>query len=106
MVATIVALIFHAAMYGVQASFIAEMFPTAVRYSGASIGYQLAGIVGGALAPIIATALLATYKSAFAVSIYVVVALAITTVCVLLSRETAKIDLAAEDGAVTAGSAS
>jgi len=108
--AAIVALIFHAAMYGVQASFIAEMFPTSVRYTGASIGYQLAGIAGGALAPIIATALLATYKSSFAVSIYVVVALAITTVCVVLSRETAKIDLAAEDAiadkAISSGSAS
>jgi len=41
--ATVVALFFHAAMYGPQASSIAEMFPTRVRYSGASMGYQLAG---------------------------------------------------------------
>ncbi|WP_281690637.1 MFS transporter [Pseudonocardia thermophila] len=106
LLAAVVALIFHAAMYGVQASFIAEMFPTAVRYTGASIGYQLAGIAGGALAPIIATTLLAAYGSSIAVSIYVVVALAVTTLCVLLSRETAKIDIAAEDVALTAGSAS
>jgi hypothetical protein len=42
--ATVIALVFHAAMYGPQAAFIAEMFPTQVRYSGASMGYQLAGI--------------------------------------------------------------
>ena len=45
--ATVVALVLHAAMYGPQASFIAEMFPTRVRYTGASMGYQLAGILGG-----------------------------------------------------------
>ncbi len=54
--ATVVGLVFHAAMYGPQASFIAEMFPTEVRYTGASMGYQLAGILGGALAPIISVA--------------------------------------------------
>ena len=61
--AAVVALLLHAAMYGPQASFIAEMFPTAVRYTGASMGYQLAGILGGALAPIIATALLDRFES-------------------------------------------
>jgi hypothetical protein len=45
--ATVVALFCHAAMYGPQASFLAEMFPTKVRYSGASMGYQVAGILGG-----------------------------------------------------------
>ena len=79
--AAVVALVFHAAMYGPQASFIAEMFPTQVRYSGASMGYQLAGVMGGALAPIIATALLSQYDSALAVSIYATVTLAITVLC-------------------------
>ena len=51
LLAAVVALIFHAAMYGPQASFIAEMFPTKVRYTGASMGYQLAGILGGAAGP-------------------------------------------------------
>ena len=83
----------HAAMYGPQAAFIAEMFPTPVRYSGASMGYQLAGILGGALAPIISTALLGRFDSSLSVSIYVVAMLAITTVCVLLAPETSKIDL-------------
>jgi len=46
-------------MYGPQAAFVSEMFSTDVRYSGASLGYQLGAILGGAFAPIIATALLA-----------------------------------------------
>ncbi|WP_214401354.1 MFS transporter [Pseudonocardia lacus] len=95
--ATVVALLFHAAMYATQASFIAEMFPTRIRYSGASMGYQLAGIVGGALAPIIATALLSAYQTSLAVSLYVVAVLALTVVCVLIARETSRLDIAADD---------
>ena len=94
--ATVVALFFHAAMYGPQASFITEMFPTRVRYSGASMGYQLAGILGGALAPIISVALLDRYDTSLVVSLYVVVMLAVTTVCVLIAPETSQIDLHAE----------
>src|SRR3954466_3859762 len=94
--ATVVALFFHAAMYGPQASFIAELFPTRVRYTGASMGYQLAGILGGALAPIISVALLDRYNTSLAVSLYVVVVLILTTVCVFLAPETARIDLHAD----------
>jgi metabolite-proton symporter len=94
--ATVVALFFHAAMYGPQASFIAELFPTRVRYTGASMGYQLAGILGGALAPIISVALLDRYDTSLAVSAYVVAVLALTTVCVLLAPETSRIDLHAD----------
>jgi metabolite-proton symporter len=94
--ATVVALALHAAMYGPQASFIAEMFPTRVRYSGASMGYQLAGILGGALAPIISVALLDRYDTSLVVSLYVVAMLAITAVCVLAAPETSRIDLHAD----------
>ena len=94
--AAVIALILHAAMYGPQASFIAEMFPTKVRYSGASMGYQLAGILGGALAPIISTALLDRYDTSIVVSFYVLAILAVTTVCVLLAPETSRIDLHAD----------
>jgi metabolite-proton symporter len=91
--AAVVALILHAAMYGPQASFIAEMFPTKVRYTGASMGYQLAGIVGGALAPIIATALLDRFDTSVVVSVYVVAVLAVTALCVLIAPETSHLDL-------------
>ena len=102
--ATVVALVLHAAMYGPQASFIAEMFPTKVRYSGASMGYQLAGIVGGALAPIISVALLDRFDTSLVVSVYVVVTLALTTVCVLAAPETSKIDLKSDPVDERAGS--
>jgi len=89
-------LFFHSAMYGPQAAFLSELFGTRVRYSGASMGYQLAGILGGALAPIIAVALLSATGSTLAVCAYVVATLAITIVAVLLARETADVDIAAE----------
>ncbi len=96
MLAAVVALIFHAAMYGPQAAFIAEMFPTQVRYTGASMGYQLAGILGGALAPIISVALLDRFDTSVVVSIYAVAMLLVTIVCVFVAPETSKIDLSAE----------
>jgi metabolite-proton symporter len=92
-VAAVGGLLFHAAMYGPQAAFIAELFPTRVRYSGASVGYQLAGVLGGALAPIISIALLKRFDSALPVSLYVLGGLLITIVSVWLAPETARIDL-------------
>ena len=52
--ALVVGLVLHGAMYGPQAAMIAELFPTRIRYSGASIAYQLTAIFAGSLAPIIA----------------------------------------------------
>jgi fucose permease len=60
------------------------------------MGYQLAGIIGGALAPIISVALLDRFDTSIAVSVYAVVMLLITIVCVLLAPETSKIDLHAD----------
>ena len=102
--AAVVALVFHAAMYGPQAAFISEMFPTRVRYTGASMGYQLAGIIGGALAPIISVALLDRYDTSIAVSIYAVAMLLVTIICVLLAPETSKIDLHADPAKQSMGS--
>ncbi|KUL27551.1 MFS transporter [Actinoplanes awajinensis subsp. mycoplanecinus] len=84
----VVALATHAAMYGPQAAFVAEMFSTRLRYSGASMGYQIAGIFGGALAPIIAIKLVAATGSAFAVSVYVTAALLLTLVALAFAPET------------------
>ncbi len=86
--AIIVGLLGHAAMYGPQAAFIAEMFPTRIRYSGASLAYQLTSIVAGSLAPIIALAILKSTGSSFGVSVYVGVAGLISVVSALLARET------------------
>ncbi len=91
--AAVVALLTHAAMYGPQAAFTAELFGTRVRYSGASLGYQLAGILGGALAPIISVAMLNEYGTWLPVALYVLAALVITIGSVLVARETAELDL-------------
>jgi MFS family permease len=86
--AVTIALILHGAMYGPQAAFIAELFPTRYRYSGASIAYQLTSIVAGSLAPIIALALYQRNLSATPVAIYVAIACGVSGVTALLARET------------------
>ncbi|GAA2873771.1 MFS transporter [Actinoplanes cyaneus] len=86
----VVALATHAAMYGPQAAFVAELFSTRLRYSGASMGYQIAGILGGALAPIIAIKLVASTGSALAVSVYVAAALVLTLVALAFAPETSR----------------
>ncbi len=91
--ATIVALATHAAMYGPQAAFIAELFSTRLRYSGASMGYQVAGIFGGALAPIISIKLVQTTGTAMSVAAYVLAALSITLVALWFAPETSRVDL-------------
>ena len=83
----------HAVMYSVQSSFIAELFPAKVRYTGTSLGSQFESIIGGGLAPIIAVALLSSTGGTVAVSLYTVAALAIAFVCALIARETAGRDL-------------
>jgi metabolite-proton symporter len=88
--AVVVGLMLHALMYSPQAAFFSELFGTSVRYTGASVGYQLASIFAGALAPIIALKLLGTVEESntTAVALYVCVASAITVVAVLFAKET------------------
>jgi len=68
-VAVVVGLVLHGAMYGPQAAFLSELFGTTVRYSGVSIGYQLASILAGGLAPIIAVALLGAFHPGHAIAV-------------------------------------
>jgi metabolite-proton symporter len=95
--AVAVGLVFHAAMYGPQASFFSELFGTKVRYSGASVGYQLASIFAGSLAPIIAVALLERFDGSTQISLYLAVTAVITLVAVFIARETAQTDLTATE---------
>ena len=90
LLAVVVGLFFHSLMYSPQAAFFSELFGTSVRYTGASVGYQLASIFAGALAPIIAVKLLASGDgdNTTAVGIYLVVASAITVAAVLAAKET------------------
>src|ERR671921_124519 len=88
----------HAAVYGVQASFYAELFGTRVRYSGASFSYQISGIFGGALAPIIATALYPT-GGTLLISVYIAAVCALSVVCYALAAETYRKDIYEEEPA-------
>lgn len=80
-------LVIHAVMYGPQAAFITEQFPARVRYAGSSLAYTLAGIVGGGIAPLMFTALLRAYGTTLSVVAYTAVALAVTAVVLLLTRD-------------------
>jgi MFS family permease len=101
-VAITVGLLFHGAMYGPQAAFLSELFGTKARYSGVSVGYQLASVVAGAPAPLIAVALLGSFTdpNATAVALYLAVCAVITLVAVLSYGETRTRDLAADKALV------
>jgi MFS transporter, MHS family, shikimate and dehydroshikimate transport protein len=83
----------HSAMYGPQASFFSELFGTRVRYSGASLGYQLSSVFAGGLSPLIATALLATYLSFVPIALYMVAMAVLTLVSVYAATETVRRDI-------------
>ena len=82
--AIVIALPIHDLQYGPQAAVIAESFPARVRYSGSSLGYQLASITAGGPAPLIASWLVHEYKSSTAVAIYMAVCAAISFGALLL----------------------
>jgi MHS family shikimate/dehydroshikimate transporter-like MFS transporter len=84
----------HAAMYAPQSSFFAELFGTRVRYSGLSVGYQLASVIAGGLSPIIATGLLRQTGSASPVALYIILMAIVTTVSVYLAAETSHQEIA------------
>ncbi len=76
-------------MYGPQAAFFSELFGANVRYSGASLGYQVTAIFAGGLAPFIATALLAQFNNAsWPIALYIIAMSIITLVCTYLAGET------------------
>lgn len=85
-------LVFLGMMYGPQAAFFTELFSTEVRYSGASLGYQIGAIVGGAFAPTIATILWTEYSIVW-VSVYIAIASGLSLVSVLMLTETYKSSL-------------
>ncbi len=95
--ATVVGLaVAHAAVYGTQASFYAELFGTRVRYSGASFSYQISGIFGGALAPLIATSLYPA-GGTLLISVYVAAVCALSVLCYALAEETYRKDIYADE---------
>jgi MFS family permease len=84
--------IFVGLMYGPQAALLTELFSTRVRYSGASLGYQLGAIFGGAFAPIIATALWSEFGTVY-ISVYIAFVSVLTLISVMLLSETSGSEL-------------
>jgi MFS family permease len=76
----------HAFMYGPQGAFIAEQFPTRVRYAGASVAYTVAGVFAGGLAPLAFTKIFQASHETHGIVIYAGVALVITVIALLSSR--------------------
>lgn len=95
--AIIIGLVFHGFMYAGQPAIMAEMFPTRMRYSGVSLGYQVTSIVAGSLAPIIAVKLLDEFGSSVPIAWYLAFAAAVTVIAVVCAKETRGIDLESVD---------
>src|SRR3974377_681820 len=91
-----VSLIPHDMMYGPQAALIAEAFTPRLRYSGASLGYQLASIIAGGPAPLIATPLSAHYRSGFGVGGYIAICAVISLVAAALMPDYTGKDISQE----------
>jgi MFS family permease len=94
--AIVLSLIPHDLMYGPQAALIAECFTGRLRYSGASLGYQLASIIAGGPAPLIATALFASYKSGWAIAFYILVCALITLAATAFMPDYTNLDISEE----------
>ncbi len=96
----LIALIPHAMQYGPQASLIAEAFPTSLRYAGAGLGYQLASVVAGGPAPLVATYLLKHTGSVYSIAWAILGCAVITVIAVWLMDDRSKSDI--EDDATYA----
>ncbi|MGO1909074.1 MAG: MFS transporter, partial [Brevibacterium linens] len=83
--------------YAGQPAIMSEMFPTRMRNSGVSTGYQVTAIVAGSFAPIIATALLQKFESSVPIAFYLLAAAVISMIALLYTKETKGIDLRSLD---------
>ncbi len=93
-----IGLVVQSAMYAPQAAFFSELFGTDVRYTGASIGYQLATPLAGGVAPLICVSLLQwTDGRTWGIALYLIVLSAITIISVWLAAETHRADLGDPD---------
>ncbi|WP_340685297.1 MFS transporter [Amycolatopsis coloradensis] len=83
----VLALVIHAALYGPQAALVTEQFSPRLRYTGSSLAYTLAGVIGGAPAPLLFTALLAGFDTWLAIGGYLLVTAVVTIIGVVLARD-------------------
>ena len=86
-------LIPHAMQYGPQASLIAESFPTDLRYGGAGLGYQLASVVAGGPAALVATFLIHEFGTGYAVAVYIAVSAVITLAACAALKDYSRADI-------------
>ena len=86
-VGVVIGLAIHAFMYGPQAAFISEQFSERLRYTGSSLAYTLAGVIGGAVAPLMFTWLLSRFHTWDWVAVYVAIASAVTLIGLWLGRD-------------------
>ncbi|MGB6619780.1 MAG: MFS transporter [Xanthobacteraceae bacterium] len=100
-IAIVLSLIPHDMQYGPQSALIAESFTPRLRYSGASLGYQLASLIAGGPSPIIATALFAAYHSGYAIAAYIAACAIITLIATALMPDYTGKDISAEYDAPT-----
>lgn len=91
--AIVTGLVAHAMMYAPEPALMAEMFPTRLRYSGVSLGYQVTSIFAGSLAPIVATLLLSRFNSWVPIAVYISAAALVTGIATLALRDTRGISL-------------
>ncbi|MCP9209845.1 MFS transporter [Streptomyces sp. NEAU-Y11] len=82
-------LVIHSLMYGPQAAFVAEQFSPRLRYTGSSLAYTLAGVVGGAVAPLLFTTLLGTYRAWVPLALYIAITAVLTVTGLWLGRDPA-----------------
>ncbi|MDQ0142199.1 MFS transporter [Cupriavidus necator] len=97
MLASFVGMVLVSFMFSPLASFLPELFATRVRVTGASLGFQFAGVFGGALAPLIAVGLLDRFGSTMPVALYLAAVCALIAVAAFAARETARMHLSDAD---------
>jgi len=95
-VAIVLSLVPHDMMYGPQAALIAESFTSRLRYSGASLGYQLSSIIAGGPAPLIASALMSRYQSARPIAVFVLLCAAISMIAAAMLRDHTNKDISGD----------
>ena len=95
-IAIFLSLIPHDMMYGPQAALIAESFTGRLRYSGASLGYQLASVIAGGPAPLIAAALYAYFQSGYAIAAYILVCAIISLAATAMLKDYTNKDISKE----------
>ncbi|GDY32480.1 MFS transporter [Gandjariella thermophila] len=89
-IATFVGSMFLSIMYGPQAALFAELFNAETRYTGASLGYQISGVIGGGLAPFIMVLLLESTGTSMAVSGYIIAMAAVALLCIAVLARRAR----------------